>query len=114
MILDKKAKKALMLNPKTGTMTTARVFSKHSELRVVHEHTRLRALKEIAGEDYSQYKVYSFYRNPIDRFISGFNYSKSGRIPSFTNYLALLYRNKTVPLFTNLYINNFKHNKYFK
>lgn len=92
-----------MLNPKTGTMTLATILSKNSDLKVAHEHIRLRHLKALVGEEYSNYKVYSFYRNPIDRFISGFNYSKSGRIPSFTNYLALLYRNKTVPIFSNLY-----------
>lgn len=93
-----------MLNPKTGTMTLANILSKNSNLKVAHEHSRLSFLKAVVGDDeYFNYKVYSFYRNPVDRFISGFNYSKSGKIPSFTNYLALLYRNKTVPLFSNLH-----------
>lgn len=103
MILDIDLKKAIMLNPKTGTMTLADIFAKHSKLKVVHDHTRLSVLKEKTLDDYSNYKVYSFYRNPINRFISGFNYSKSGRVPSFTNYIALLYRDKKVPMFTNLH-----------
>lgn len=93
-----------MLNPKTGTLTLATLFSKNSDLKVAHEHNRLTFLKAVVGEEeYYNYKVYCFYRNPVDRFISGFNYSKTGRIASFTNYLALLYRNKTVPLFSNLH-----------
>lgn len=103
MILDREFKRALMLNPKTGTMSLATLLSKHSTLRVAHEHSRLTYLEAVVGEEYPNYKVYCFYRNPIDRFISGFNYSKSGKIASFTNYLALLYRNKTVPLFSNLH-----------
>lgn len=106
MILDVDSKKAIMLNPKTGTMTLADIFAKHSKLKVIHDHTRLSVLKEKALDDYCNYKVYSFYRNPIDRFISGFNYSKSGRVPSFTNYIALLYRDKKIPVFTNLYNRN--------
>lgn len=103
MILDIGSKKAIMLNPKTGTMTISKIFAKYSNLRVVHEHTKLSTLQDKVLEDYANYKVYSFYRNPIDRFISGFNYSKSGRIASVTNYMALLYRDKKVPLFTNLH-----------
>lgn len=106
MILDVDSKRAIMLNPKTGTMTLADIFAKYSNLKVIHDHTRLSVLKEKAPDDYCEYKVYSFYRNPIDRFISGFNYSKSGRVPSFTNYIALLYRDKKVPMFTNLYNRN--------
>lgn len=102
MILDRQSKRALMLNPKTGTTTIATILSKISDLNVVHEHTRLISLRNMVKEEYSNYKVYCFYRNPVDRFISGFEYSKSGRIASFTNYLALLYRNKSVPLFSNL------------
>lgn len=104
MILDRESKKVIMLNPKTGTMTLANTFAKYSTgLRVEHEHTRLTTFKNIVLEDYKDYTVYCFYRNPVDRFISGFNYSKTGKIPSFTNYIALLYRDKKVPLFTKLH-----------
>ena len=98
------SKKAIMLNPKTGTMTLAKIFAQHSDLRVVHEHNVLSVLSRKVLEDYPNYKVYSFYRDPVDRFISAFNYySKTDLIPGFTNYMALLYRDKKVPLFTNLY-----------
>lgn len=104
MILDKKAKRVVMLNPKTGTSSLVEMFHKYEHLRVSHEHTRLMEFKDMVKEEYLDYKVYSFYRNPVERFISGFNYSKiGGNVPNFTNYIAILYRNKQFPIFTKLH-----------
>jgi hypothetical protein len=57
------------MNPKTGT-STLRVLFKNLINETLYYHTRFHELPEY----YNDYRTFCFYRDPVDRFISGYSY----------------------------------------
>jgi len=69
MVLCNKRKLGVLYNPKTGSAALSKLF-KTAELDVnIHDHkSNLNGLED--------YTFYCFYRDPIERYISGLNYTK--------------------------------------
>lgn len=76
MIVFDKAKVALLLNPKTGTRTVIEHFVKSQNSQDVRflttGHIPAKNAHSVLGDD--QYKLYSFYRCPVERFMSAYNF----------------------------------------
>jgi hypothetical protein len=76
MIVFDKSKVALLLNPKTGTRSVIEYFlhAKNSELArfLTTGHIPSKSAHAVLGSD--EYKLYSFYRCPIERFVSAYNF----------------------------------------
>jgi len=72
MIIHEKSKVAILLNPKTGSTTLCDIFQKYDVDVCIHDHKTLTDFRE-EYSDHSEYKIYSFYREPIERFKSAYN-----------------------------------------
>jgi len=76
MIVFNSSKAVLLLNPKTGTRSTIDYFQKpkfHGHARVVHGgHAPYREVVPALGE--GEYEFLSFYRCPVERFVSVCNF----------------------------------------
>lgn len=69
MVLCNKRKIGVYFNPKTGSATLSALLKKANVEINVHDHK---------ADPYGLegYKFYCFYRDPVERYISGFNYIK--------------------------------------
>jgi hypothetical protein len=70
------AKAVLLLNPKTGTRSAVGYFGRiqfHGHVRTVHAgHLSYKEVGPTLGE--GEYKFFSFYRCPVERFVSVCNF----------------------------------------
>jgi hypothetical protein len=77
MIICNKRKIGIFLPTKTGSNTIASLFKNLDIDDVTHNHLEYtRLAKNNIDIDFSSYKFYAFYRNPVERFISGYTFSK--------------------------------------
>lgn len=76
MIVFDATKTALLLNPKTGTRSAMEYFDRlqfHGHVRTVHAgHLSYKEAGPTLGE--GEYKFFSFYRCPVERFVSACNF----------------------------------------
>lgn len=114
MIISNNKKIIVVLNPKTGTQsinTTFNNLDKNNFDYITGHHENLeffnlqRKIKNFPTLVYplEDYKIYCFYRNPIDRFISGANYLRRTHIGFFKNFFYD--RLKNVNVHSNTIIN---------
>lgn len=79
MIVFEPTNAVLLLNPKTGTRAAMEYFRKrqfHGHVRVVYGgHVGYQEVSRILGE--GEYEFFSFYRCPIERFVSACNFAVS-------------------------------------
>lgn len=78
MIISHSKKIVVFLNPKTGTETLSTIFKNIDSVDFCdHEHGNYhRLLERNPNTSYYGYKFYSLFRNPVDRFISAYNYQR--------------------------------------
>lgn len=75
MIVSKENNICIFLNPKTGTTTLCDIFKDKSYVDfLIHEHLDYTDYKK-KYPDLDNMNLYSFYRNPVDRFISAYSYA---------------------------------------
>ena len=75
MIICTKNKVAIFLSPKTGTFSLFRGFKEHNLYRCEHAHSNYTSFQRMAETDEnigdpSQYRLFCFYRDPMDRALS--------------------------------------------
>lgn len=86
MILCQKRKIAIFLVPKTGTRSLCKLF-KNVELEMnSYAHTNYKQFMAHYKDD--NYEFFAFYRDPLDRFISGLRYVKRSK----SRYPTLLHK----------------------
>jgi len=76
MILDTTKKFGIFMNPKTGTSSLRIIFKQIEGLQICkHDHhTPENFIQRYdLKEDFSDYKFYCFYRDPVDRFLSAYS-----------------------------------------
>lgn len=82
MIYCTQRKIGVFLPPRNGSVSTVSAFKNLNIARKKHSHinytSALEAFSEI--EDFSSYKFYCFYRDPVDRFISTFKHLKRSNV----------------------------------
>ena len=82
MIYCTQRKIGVFLPPRNGTISTVAAFKNIDIARKKHSHinyaSALEAFSDI--EDFSSYKFYSFYRDPLQRFLSTFKHLKRSNV----------------------------------
>lgn len=87
MIVCDQRQIAIFLVPKTGTLTLHKIFKNVSVNINKHSHDNyLWFLKKYPNK--SHYKMFAFYRNPLDRFLSALRFAKRSK----SRYPMLLHR----------------------
>jgi hypothetical protein len=77
MIYCKERKLGIFMNPKTGSHTISKTFKNISVTKNTRDHSNyVMALDYAELPDFNTFKFYCFYRDPIDRFNSGFKFYK--------------------------------------
>ena len=66
MIIHETKKIIVLLNPKTGTTTLYDIFKRYKS---GHRHCQYKNVP-----NFKNYKIFGFYRDPVDRFVSTHNY----------------------------------------
>lgn len=97
MIVSNNKKIIVLMNPKVGTQSINSTFSNFGEHNFDYINGHHESFAFLRGETRSgnvvnltdsldNYKIYCFYRNPIDRFISGVNHFKRTHTGFFKNF----------------------------
>lgn len=76
MILCEEKKVAFLYNPKTGSSTMSKLLEVAKSRSTGHAH-ELTINKFV--KDPENYKLYAFYREPVERYISAVNYIKKSK-----------------------------------
>lgn len=84
MIVCNKRKISVVLNPKTGTTTLCNIFKNLEVDECLHDHKTL-------DKNLVDHQVFSFYRDPVDRFLSSARYYKRRY---YVNLIHAIYGNK--------------------
>ena len=74
MILCNKRKLGIFLVPRTGTTSICKHFESYEFMLNDHEHI---TYLELAVPDKKSYKFFAFYRDPVERFLSGMRLLKA-------------------------------------
>ena len=85
MIYCTQRKIGVFLPPRNGSVSTVNAFKSVSVTRNKHSHINYTSAAEAFSEieDFSSYKFYCFYRDPVQRFLSTFKLLKRSNV----NYL---------------------------
>jgi hypothetical protein len=81
MIVSKKNKVVIFLVPKTGTYTLCKTFYDKGLDECAHSHENYSAICK--RRDFSQYTMFAFYRDPVERAVSMLRYIKRWRTHDF-------------------------------
>lgn len=77
MYYDPQRKLAFVLPPRTGTTTFSQLLANWGAIRADFRHPKP---SDVQIENFDQYALYGFFRNPLDRFLSLVRYVRDGHI----------------------------------
>lgn len=83
MYYDTQRKIAFVLLPRNGAKTFSNLLSDWGAVRAGVMHPKP---ADVQIDNFNQYSVYGFFRNPLDRFLSLIRYVRDGRIISSAFY----------------------------